>query len=108
MAEYASGCACFGTDVTFACFSLKQYHNSMQPWLLTHCVLHVGECWVQRQYVGRLCSWGEVVKQVLQQDPDAVGREVEECIWYQQAGAAVAKESLCNNTLLKVCTRATT
>ncbi len=63
-AEHASGSACFGIDVTFVCFILKQYRHSMQLWLLTHCVLLVGDCWVQRQRVGRLRSWAETVWQV--------------------------------------------
>ncbi len=45
-AEHASGSACFGTDVTFACSSLKQYHHTMQAWLVTCCMLLVGDCWV--------------------------------------------------------------
>lgn len=56
--------------------------------------------------VSRVCNWGEVVKQVLQHDPDAV--------WSEVAGAHMvspgrccnaAEESLCKDTLLEVCSK---
>ena len=48
----------------------------MQAWLLTCCVVLVGECWVQQHLDGRLGSWGEGARQAPGQNADAVGRGV--------------------------------
>lgn len=52
---------------------------------------------MQRQHIGRVCSWGEVARQAFGQDADAM--EWQERIWHWQASA---EESSCKTALLEV------